>query len=445
MRFLQKITGFIFVFGLLFIFQYSGVSLSADNSPFDVKNDYFTLDNGLKVVIKRDSKDRNISLTAAFRFGAAYDIKGKEGFAHYTFMVVDRMISRFFKDDYQKILSEEGAVYYPQFDRNTASFTTIFSKSSLDSVLKIELLRMSLETIDPEEFESVKRLKMAEFLKREDQQPENLIRYNMNGVNNIFWEYYHRFEGKETDVQVARIQDIERFVRWYYSPSNAAIVIKGPVEKSQITAKIKELFSALPKSDIIPQNPVVFSLSQDIIRLQYEEPQIKNPAISFSYRVPPVNHQDYPAVKFIYNFLFAGKESRFGKYSEASNIIQDYYNTVTDSSGPNLMGAVFYLPNSAYFDSITDIVNENLKEIIDGKFSDEEFIRAKRRTQAHNNESLNPSNYTNTISRFLLLFPKPSDIGAWFDSYSEITRQILINVARVYLADTNSCIVYSTK
>jgi predicted Zn-dependent peptidase len=267
----------------------------------------------------------------------------------------------------------------------------------------------------------------------------------MNGVNNIFWEYYHRLGGKETDVQVARIQDIERYTKWYYSPSNAAIVIRGPVEKSQIALKIKELFSALPKSDIIPQNPVVFSVSQDITRLQYEEPQIKNPAISFSYRIPPVNHQDYPVVKIIHNFLFFGKESRFGKYSEASKIIQDYYNTMTDSAGPNLMGAIFYLPDSAYFDSITDIVNENLKEITDGKFSDEEFIRAKRRTQIFNNESLNQSNYTNTIARFLLLFAKPSDINTWFDSYSGITRQILINVARAYLADTNSCIVYSKK
>jgi zinc protease len=445
MRFLQKLTALIFLFGLISIFQYSGISLSADNNPFDVKNDYFTLDNGLKVVVKRDNKDRNISLTTAFRFGAAYDIKGKDGYAHFTFMVVERMISRFFNEDYQKILNEEGAIYFSQFDRNTASFTTIFSKNDLDSVLKIELLRMSLESIDPEEFESVKRLKMSEFLKGEDQQPENIIRYNMNGVNNIFWEYYHRFEGKETDIQVARIQDIERFVRWYYSPSNAAIVIKGPVEKSQIVTKIKEIFSALPKSDIIPRNPVAFSLSQDIIRLQYEDPQIKNPAISFSYRIPPVNHEDYPAVKIIYNLLFDKKDSRFGRYADASKVIQDYYTAITDSGGPNLMGAVFYLPDSAYFDSITDIVNENLKEITDGKFTNDEFIRAKRRTQSLNNESLNPSNYTNTIARLLLIFGKASDIVGYFNSYSGITRQILINDARVYLANINSCIVYSKK
>lgn len=418
---------------------------SAGIKPFDVKNDYFTLDNGLKVVIKRDIKDRNISFTTAFKFGAAYDVKGKDGYANYTYTVVERMISKYFKDDYQKILNAEGAVYFPFFDRNTVSFTTIFAKEDLDTVLKIELQRMSINSIDQDEFDAVKRLKMADFLKGVNQQPEDWIKYNMNGVNHIFWEYYHRFEGKEKDIQVTRIQDIERFTKWYYSPSNAAIVIKGPVDKTQLAAKIKELFSPLPKSDILPHDNLVFILSKDITHLQYEEPQMTNPAISFSYRIPPVNHEDFPVVKIMYNLLFGGKESRFGKYSQASKILQDYYAAMTDSAGPNFMGAVFYVPDRVYFDSITDILNESRNEIMNGKFSDDEFLRARRRTQTENNELLSASNYTNTIAKFLLVFSKPSDIGDWFDSFSTVTKQKFIEAARIYLADINSCIVYDIK
>jgi zinc protease len=436
------------VFSFICIFT---ISIFIDNllwaieSPINVKDEYSTLDNGLKIVIKKDTKDSLISLTAAYKFGAAYDTKSKDGFAHYTYQVINRMISKIFSDEYKTILNDEGASYLPEFGRDTVTFTTIFMNKNLDTVLKIEALRMSFQSIDPEEFEAVKRILMADFLKGVDSTPAELIKYNLRGAINVYWEYYHAFKGKEEDIQIARIQDIERYAKWYYSPSNAAIVIKGPLNKSEILIKIRDIFSTIPKSKVAPQASSLFSLSRDIISLYFTHPDLETPAISFSYRIPPIVHKDYPANTIIFNLLFAYKESILGKYYEASKLLKNYYTLITDANGPNYMGAVFYLPGSEYNDSMTDLIKESIKNITEGKITETEFNRAKQKALVNNKESLSSINYSKTIASMLLLFPKPADINSYFQSFSSLTKQEIINTAKIYLTEPNSCMVISEK
>lgn len=435
---------YIQIFLTLIFISYCIVATAADD-PIDVKNDYSTLDNGLRVLIKRDLKDPMISLTVSFKFGAAYDIKAKDGYANYTFLVVNRMISKFYQDEYNAILKDDGASYQTDFGRDTVSFTTIFSKQNIDTILKIEAQRMSLQGADPDEFEAVKRLLMSDFLRRVGHSPGEEIKFNMRGAINNYWEFYHDYRGKEEDIQIARIQDIERFIKWYYAPSNAVIVIRGPLNKPEILAKIKDTFSPLAKSSVIPYNTASFSVSMNAIRLNYFNPELEKPAISFSYRIPPITHKDFPSNKVLYQLLFAEKESRLGGYFSASKLLHGYFCEFVESGGPNYMGVLFEIPGTEYYESMIDLVNENLKEIFESKISDGDFLRAKRRTIALNKESLSYPNYTRTIAKMLLVFAKPGDINSYFQSFNGLTRKNIIETAKIYLAETNTCIVKSEK
>jgi|GEM_PF-4052036 len=413
--------------------------------PVEKDQVHYNLDNGLTVILKNIRNEDRVTITVGYRFGAAYDVKGKSGLAHFTYMLADRVISNQYSNLYNKILEPAKTAYYPEFGRDVVLFTTICSKEDVDTVLTIEAQRMALKNFDPLQFEAVKRLKMAEFLKGTAEQPDNKIKFLLRGAIMNFWEYYHLYHGSKIDVQIARVQDIQRFLEWYYSPDNGVLVISGPIDTNALKKRIKEVFDPLEKSEVEPITFNSFSIGIRTHHLKYENKQLRNPAIGFSYGIPSITHKNYPALKLIYYILLNGKDSRLGYYAEKASSVRDYYQTLYRNGGANIFGAIFYLPDKAYFESMKDYFFKQVEDVNEGKIKDSEFNTAKRKLLRENAESLNARNYTSTLAKLSLIFPKIEDVNKYYASYTNITKQDVLKIANEYLIIKNMCILYCVK
>ncbi|MBN2134588.1 MAG: insulinase family protein [Acidobacteria bacterium] len=429
---------FIYI-GLLLSFS---IQLSAANIV-EPNKEFFELGNGLKVVLKPDKSMKLVSISSAFKFGAAHDVKGKDGLAHFTFMVADRVIKNTYASAYATILEKSGTSYTPEFGRETAIFTTTCTAEDIPSVLSLEAERMSINLFDPAEFDAVKRLKMSEFIK--GTYDELLFKLHnvvikMPLVTN--WEYFHIFAGIQRDIQIARIQDIERFLTRYYSASNAALVIRGPIDPVALRKTIEEKFSILPVSNLFPLENLSFTVGPIPRWYGYPDLRLKFPAIVFTYPITPITHKDYPALMVLNHLLFEGKASFLGEYAVKSNSVLEYYTDMSDYRGANYLGAIFTIRDAAYNDILTDRVKTETERISTGKFSNNTLSVAKKAALKKFTDSLKNYEYTPNMSRLALILETPANINKLYDNLNKVTKAEVMEAAKLYLAENNRHIIY---
>ncbi len=404
--------------------------------------EYFELENGLKVYIKRDTRMKNVSVTLGVRFGSAHDIKGKDGLAHYTFMLADRAIANAFESTYTAILEKSSTSYSPSFTRDGAFFTTVCDPRDLDTVLTLEAQRLAMESFERSEFDAVKRLKIAEFMKGTYEalsyKEKSVLYYPIFN----FWEYSHNPEGMERDVRVARVQDMERFLAWYYSTDNASLVIRGPVNTREVNKRVSDIFKTLKPSFVKPL--LTKSYTKKAVRKwgKFSNNNMKNPGIGISYTAPPRTNKDYPVIDVLFHLLFKGKKSLLGSYAAKSTAVLDYYTTLTESDGPNIMAVKFSLPAVAYWDVIKDKVTEELNVFNAEKFNTRLFTNARSSALTDLIEQFNSTNFTQSVSELLLLFGSPQKINSHLKIFFDMTVEQFLGTIKDYIDEKNRAIIY---
>jgi zinc protease len=434
----QTLRLFIYISLLLsFSIQLAAANIVEPNKEF------FELGNGLKVVLKPDKSMKLVSISAAFKFGAAHDVKGKDGLAHFTYMVADRVIKNTYASAYATILEKNGTSYTPEFGRETAIFTTTCAAEDIPSVLSLEAERMSINLFDPTEFDAVKRLKMAEFIKGTyEELVFKLHNVIMKVPLSINWEYSHVFAGMQHDIQIARIQDIERFLTRYYTASNAALVIRGPFDPIALRKIIEDKFSKLLVSNLFPIEYLGYTIGPIPRWYGYPDLRLKFPMISFVYPITPITHKDYPELMVLNNLLFEGKSSYLGEYAIKSHNILEYFTDMTGYRGANYFGSMFTIRDSAYNDILKERIAEETERISTGKVSNKDFSIAKKAALKKFTDSLKNYEYTPTMSRLALILETPANINKLYDSLSNVTKEEVMEAAKIYLAENNRHIIY---
>lgn len=137
--------------------------------------------------------------------------------------------------------------------------------------------------------------------------------------------------GRENDLRGFRRDDLLRFYRNFYTPSNTVLSIAGAVDPDATLAMVKELYDALPSGtpvrDVGPKEPEhrgfrYKELSGDVQQTQLE----------IGWRTVPALHPDVPALDLTASILGSGRASRL-------------YRAVRDRQLAGSVGAYNYSPS----------------------------------------------------------------------------------------------------
>lgn len=266
------------------------------------------LKNGLTVVVNRDRCSKLSAVNLLYKVGARNEDPDRTGFAHLFEHLMFRGTHNVpsFDLPVQMASGEDNA-----FTNNDyTNFYLTLPLGNLETALWLESDRMQGLWITPEKLETEKRVVVEEFRQRYLNQPYGdqtmLLRELAYKVHPYRWATI----GRSIDhIEGATLEEVERFYRTFYRPSNAVLSISADLEEEQLFELVEKWFGELPESPMtqtqIPQEPIQTEARHLIV-----ERDVPATTVSIAYHMGDRLSKDFCTGDLVSDLLSGGDSSR---------------------------------------------------------------------------------------------------------------------------------------
>ena len=221
-----------------------------------IQVDTFTLPNGLKVMLSRQSRLPIVAVNLWYHVGPANEAAGRTGFAHLFEHMMFQCSKHVPCDSHLKLLEAAGASDLngtTDYDR-TNYFETVPS-NQLELALWLESDRMGylLDKVDQAALANQQDVVRNERRQSVENQPYGLADEAL--VQLLYPKghpYYGNVIGSHADIQAAKLEDVQNFFKQYYAPNNAGLAIVGDFDPAQIKQLVQKYFGTLKRGPAVP-------------------------------------------------------------------------------------------------------------------------------------------------------------------------------------------------
>ena len=297
------------LFKIFFIFFISTLSYAETMNT--------TLDNGLKVVIKKDPRAPVVTSHLWYKIGSGDEQNGITGISHALEHMMFKGTEKFpgskFSDQVEKFGGSENAFTSRDY---TAYYQTV-PKSFLEDVIKMESDRMKNLQLKKSDF-----IKEIEVIKEErrlrtDDQSEAIAYEKLHATAFVNNPYHNPVIGWMEDLETMEVEDLQVWYDRWYSPNNATVVIVGDVDIKKTLQLVKKYYGPI-KTMQLPVRKDKKEPKQFGTKLADLKIDGKQPYLIFGYKVPSLtssdmNYKDCFALYVLSSILSYGDNSRLSK------------------------------------------------------------------------------------------------------------------------------------
>lgn len=276
----------------------------------------FTLDNGMKVLIKEDHRSPVVVSQVWYKVGSTYEHDGITGISH----VLEHMMFKGTKNrgpnEFSRIIAENGGRENAFTSKDYTAYFQQLEKSRLKVSFELEADRMRHLKLDPKEFAKEVKVVMEERRMRTDDDPQALTYEQFNATAYLSSAYRIPVIGWMGDLEHLKIEDLQDWYAKWYAPNNAVLVVVGDVDPQQTLALAKKHFGPLKPSKLTPDKP-----REEIPQVGLRRITVKAPAelpyVIMGYKVPQrtgANDEWEPyALQVLAGVLDGGDSARFAR------------------------------------------------------------------------------------------------------------------------------------
>ena len=284
------------------------------------------LDNGLRMVIVPDTTTPLVEVDVRYQVGSNEDPPGKAGIAH----LVEHMMFQHHplgpdKPATFQLLEQLGVVgfnAYTTYDQT--HYYLIAPKENLEALLRIEAFRMNAgcQTIPEDQFEREREVVRNEIRQRGGT-PEGLIPQLVSqDVYPPGHPYSHVTGGDDKQLASMTLPDVCSFMKNYYVPRRATVIVNGNVDKAETGKLIKQIFGGIADRAPAPRvavAPIDLHYKKVMHKLDIERPQVW-----VLWKLPPRTSKDWNKVNAL--FTLVGKlASEADDWDFATNVQVTYW------------------------------------------------------------------------------------------------------------------------
>ena len=267
-----------------------------------------TLKNGLTVVVNRDRCSKLSAVNLLYKVGARNEDPDRTGFAHLFEHLMFRGTHEvpIYDLPVQMASGEDNA-----FTNNDyTNFYLTLPVGNIETALWLESDRMQGLWITPEKLETEKRVVIEEFRQRYLNQPYGDQMMLLRELAYTTHPYRWATIGRSTDhIEAATLEEVERFYRTHYRPSNAVLALSADLDEEQMLDLGEEWFGELENPDFaphaIPEEP-----EQREARMQVVERDVPATTITIAYHMGGRLSRDFCTGDLVSDMLSGGDSSR---------------------------------------------------------------------------------------------------------------------------------------
>jgi zinc protease len=269
---------------------------------------------------------------------------------------------------------------------------------------------------------------------------------------NTNWYNAHNFYGELKDIEAAKLEEVQKFFKTYYSPNNAALAIVGDFEPEAAKALVTKYFGPIPKSDLPPTPDISEPRQEKEITATRKDALANRPALAFGYHMPPRNSPEYYAMGLLDQMVTQGDDSllyqelvkKQGYTGRISGGINLELGNMFDYNGPMLWTTYLIHDQKVKADQIMASVDQVI-DSLQSKPPDQKLLdRNLTKMRARIYDSMTQFGgfgRANILACFALFDVDPSKINRLEANFHRVTPELIQQTARDYLRKTNRTVL----
>jgi zinc protease len=288
------------------------ISTGAQSPALSVPYTQFKLPNGLNVILHRDTSVPVVSVNVWYHVGSANERPGRTGFAHLFEHVMFEGSMHVPEGSFDTWLEAAGGNNNGSTSTDRTNYYEDLPANALELALFLESDRMGflLDDKSPDKINGQRDVVKNEKRQRVDNQPYGQAFVELSA---LLYPQGHPYSwstiGSMEDLSAASFEDVARFFRTYYVPSNASLVIAGDIDLAAARKQVEKWFSDVPAGKPVPPltapTPVL-----DGVKKKTLTDRVQLPRLYLSWHTPALLKPGDATMDILANVLSGGKNSR---------------------------------------------------------------------------------------------------------------------------------------
>ncbi len=425
----------------------------SESASFEVPVEYYSLDNGLRVVLSHDDTAPTVVVAVYYNIGFRNEPRDRTGFAHLFEHMMFQGSDNLGKMEFVQLVQKNGGILNGSTRFDFTNYFEVVPTHKLETMLWAESDRMRGLDITQENLTNQQGVVINEVKVNVINQPYGGFPWlDMPQYANENWYNAHNFYGDLEDLEAATLEDVQDFFETYYAPNNAALVVVGDFDETQARAWIEQYFGDIPSRELPPTPDLTEPVQQAEKRFSKEDRLAQRPALAFAYHMPERNTPEYFAMGLIDQLLVQGEDSDLhrmlvneqGMTSGVSGGINAFLGNMYNYNGPMLFMGSLYHDDAVDPDSIMAVVDEAVAKIQNEPVDQETLDRALIKLRSNMYDNVGGTfgfGRADLLASFALFDDDPGRINDLEDAFRQVTPELIQETAREYLRAGNRTVL----
>ena len=279
----------------------------------------FTLDNGLKILVKEDHRAPIAISMVWYNVGSADEPGGITGISHVLEHLMFKGTAKYPLGIFSKKIAALGGQENAFTSNDYTAYHEKIAATHLATSFELEADRMRNLLLDDIEFGREIKVIQEERRMRTDTNPQALTYERFMATAYLSAPYHHPVIGWMSDLKHMTIQDAKAWYQQFYAPNNATLVVVGDVDAKQVFSLAKHYFGAIPAHQQMTRKVQIEPKALGSKRVIVHAPA-QIPTLIMGYTVPSlvsINAEQSLtpySLELISGLLSAGNDGRFNKH-----------------------------------------------------------------------------------------------------------------------------------
>ena len=406
----------------------------------------FTLPNGLHVIYSADHSDPIVTVDVWYEVGSRNERPGRSGFAHLFEHMMFQGSAHVKKAEHGQLVERAGGTWDGSTAEDRTNYYETLPSNRLNVALWLEADRMRSLAITEQNFENQRQTVKEERRLRIDNQPYQAA--FTDGLTLPFdstscFPYAHSIIGSMTDLDAAKVPDVQAFFDTYYAPNNATLVVVGDFSPGELRRLVNQYFAGVP-SHVAPEAPRCDSAAsgKGPIRREVHDARANLDALLRIYRVPEHRSADTPALEILNVIVGQGESSRLNvavvRREKAAVAAGSLLDPSGSRNGPGIWVAYGIVNQGVGADRMDSIIGLQLDTIRTNGVTPDELEKAKNLLRAGfiaNRETT--FGKAEELHHYRTFHNSIEEINTDLDRILAVTSDDVKRVANTYLAPAN--------
>ena len=406
-----------------------------------IKYDKFSLENGLRVIVHRDTATPIVAVNVIYNVGSRDESPDKTGFAHlFEHLMFGGSVNiPKYDEPLQKVGGENNAFT----NNDITNYYLTLPKQNIETAFWLESDRMLNLAFSPKSLDVQRNVVTEEFNQVFLNQPYGDAWLLLKPLAYKTHPYQWSTIGKEiSHIENAQMEDVRSFYKKFYNPNNAILVVAGDVKTEDIKLLANKWFAPIPSGENIIRN-IPKEPKQTEERKSTAERDVPVNAIYKAYHMSDRLHPDYYACDLLSDVLSNGDSSRlFQKLVKQQKLFIEINAFLTGDFDEGLFVVTGKIMNGIDVNLAENAIKKELELICQEVIEESELNKVRNKVESSLifsevsilNKAMNLAYYE--------LLGDANLINQEIDKYNLVSTEQVQRVAQEILQDENCSTLY---